>query len=45
MQAIKKAAEEKENTMYPTLEAVRAYATVQEICDESRECGERRDSA
>ena len=37
LQAIKKAAEEKENTMYPTLEAVRAYATVQEICDAMKE--------
>ena len=33
MKAIKKAAEEGENTMYPTIEAVRAYVTVQEICD------------
>jgi methylmalonyl-CoA mutase N-terminal domain/subunit len=35
--AIKRAAEEGENTMYPTLEAVRAYATVQEICDAMKE--------
>ncbi len=37
LKAIKKAAEESENTMYPTLEAVRAYATVQEICDAMKE--------
>jgi methylmalonyl-CoA mutase, N-terminal domain len=37
LEAIKKAAEEKENTMYPVLEAVRAYATVQEICDAMKE--------
>jgi methylmalonyl-CoA mutase N-terminal domain/subunit len=37
LEAIKKAAEEGENTMYPTLEAVRAYATVQEICDAMKE--------
>jgi methylmalonyl-CoA mutase N-terminal domain/subunit len=37
LKAIKKAAEEGENTMYPTLEAVRAYATVQEICDAMKE--------
>ena len=37
LKAIKKAAEEGENTMYPTLEAVRAYATVQEICDARKE--------
>ncbi len=37
LQAIKKAAEEGENTMYPTIEAVRAYATVQEICDAMKE--------
>lgn len=37
LNAIKKAAEEGENTMYPTLEAVRAYATVQEICDAMKE--------
>ena len=30
--AIKEVAKEGENTMYPTLEAVRAYATVGEIC-------------
>ncbi len=32
LEAIKEVAEEGENTMYPTLEAVRAYATVGEIC-------------
>src|SRR5919202_1539883 len=37
LEAIKKAAEEGENTMYPTIEAVRAYATVQEICDAMKE--------
>ena len=37
LNAIKKAAEEGENTMYPTIEAVRAYATVQEICDAMKE--------
>ena len=37
LRAIKEAAERGENTMYPTLEAVRAYATVQEICDAMKE--------
>ena len=37
LKAIKKAAQESENTMYPTIEAVRAYATVQEICDAMKE--------
>jgi methylmalonyl-CoA mutase N-terminal domain/subunit len=37
LQAIKEAAENGENTMYPTIEAVRAYATVQEICDAMKE--------
>ncbi|MDQ3943064.1 MAG: methylmalonyl-CoA mutase family protein, partial [Actinomycetota bacterium] len=37
LQAIKDAAESGENTMYPTIEAVRAYATVQEICDAMKE--------
>ncbi|MDQ3302033.1 MAG: methylmalonyl-CoA mutase family protein [Actinomycetota bacterium] len=32
LEAIKKACHEDENTMYPTIEAVRAYATVGEIC-------------
>ena len=37
LEAIKDAAEKGENTMYPTIEAVRAYATVQEICDAMKE--------
>ncbi len=37
LQAVKEAAEKGENTMYPTIEAVRAYATVQEICDAMKE--------
>jgi methylmalonyl-CoA mutase, N-terminal domain len=37
LQAIKEAAEKGENTMYPTIDAVRAYATVQEICDAMKE--------
>jgi methylmalonyl-CoA mutase, N-terminal domain len=37
LKAIKKAAEERENTMYPVIEAVRVYATVQEICDAMKE--------
>jgi methylmalonyl-CoA mutase, N-terminal domain len=37
LKAIKEAAKEGENTMYPTIEAVRAYATVQEICDAMKE--------
>jgi methylmalonyl-CoA mutase N-terminal domain/subunit len=37
LRAVKDAAEKGENTMYPTLEAVRAYATVQEICDAMKE--------
>ena len=37
LKAIKDAAEKGENTMYPTIEAVRAYATVQEICDAMKE--------
>ncbi len=37
LEAIKTAAEQGENTMYPTIEAVRAYATVQEICDAMKE--------
>ena len=32
LEAIKEAAKQGENTMYPTIEAVRAYATVGEIC-------------
>jgi methylmalonyl-CoA mutase, N-terminal domain len=34
---LKEAARGEENTMYPILEAVRAYATVQEICDAMKE--------
>ncbi len=37
LEAIKEAARSGENTMYPTLEAVRVYATVQEICDAMKE--------
>ncbi len=37
LEEIKDAAEKGENTMYPTIEAVRAYATVQEICDAMKE--------
>jgi methylmalonyl-CoA mutase N-terminal domain/subunit len=37
LEEIKAAAKKGENTMYPTLEAVRAYATVQEICDAMKE--------
>jgi len=37
LEEIKAAAEKGENTMYPTIEAVRAYATVQEICDAMKE--------
>ncbi len=37
LEAIKDVAEKGENTMYPTIEAVRAYATVQEICDAMKE--------
>jgi methylmalonyl-CoA mutase N-terminal domain/subunit len=37
LEAIKKAAQEGENTMYPTIEAVRAYATVGEICSAMQE--------
>ena len=37
LEEIKTAAKKGENTMYPTLEAVRAYATVQEICDAMKE--------
>jgi methylmalonyl-CoA mutase N-terminal domain/subunit len=37
LREIKKAAKERENTMYPIIEAVRAYATVQEICDAMKE--------
>ena len=34
---LKEAARGEENTMYPILEAVRAYATLQEICDAMKE--------
>jgi methylmalonyl-CoA mutase N-terminal domain/subunit len=34
---LKEVARGTENTMYPILEAVRAYATVQEICDALKE--------
>jgi methylmalonyl-CoA mutase, N-terminal domain len=37
LEELKEAARGKENTMYPILEAVRAYATVQEICDAMKE--------
>jgi methylmalonyl-CoA mutase N-terminal domain/subunit len=37
LEELKQAARGTENTMYPILEAVRAYATVQEICDAMKE--------
>ncbi|MDQ3589439.1 MAG: methylmalonyl-CoA mutase family protein [Actinomycetota bacterium] len=37
LEELKEAARGTENTMYPILEAVRAYATVQEICDAMKE--------
>jgi methylmalonyl-CoA mutase N-terminal domain/subunit len=37
LEAVKKACREGENTMYPTIEAVRAYATVGEICSAMQE--------
>jgi methylmalonyl-CoA mutase N-terminal domain/subunit len=37
LEDLKEAAGGTENTMYPILEAVRAYATVQEICDAMKE--------
>ncbi len=37
LKELKEAARGEENTMYPILEAVRAYATVQEICDALKE--------
>jgi methylmalonyl-CoA mutase N-terminal domain/subunit len=37
LEELKEAARGEENTMYPILEAVRAYATVQEICDAMKE--------
>jgi methylmalonyl-CoA mutase N-terminal domain/subunit len=37
LEELKEAARGTDNTMYPILEAVRAYATVQEICDALKE--------
>jgi methylmalonyl-CoA mutase N-terminal domain/subunit len=37
LEELREAARGTENTMYPILEAVRAYATVQEICDALKE--------
>ena len=37
LEEVKEAARSGENTMYPILDAVRAYATVQEICDALKE--------
>jgi len=37
LEELKEAARGSDNTMYPILEAVRAYATVQEICDALKE--------
>ncbi len=37
LEAVKRACREGENTMYPTIEAVRAYATVGEICSAMQE--------
>jgi methylmalonyl-CoA mutase N-terminal domain/subunit len=37
LEELKEVARGDENTMYPILEAVRAYATVQEICDALKE--------
>ncbi|CAN5737579.1 methylmalonyl-CoA mutase family protein [soil metagenome] len=37
LDALRKAAREQDNTMYPLLECVRAYATVGEMCDALRE--------
>jgi methylmalonyl-CoA mutase N-terminal domain/subunit len=37
LEELKEAARGDDNTMYPILEAVRAYATVQEICDAMKE--------
>ena len=37
LEELKEAARGEQNTMYPILEAVRAYATVQEICDDLKE--------
>jgi methylmalonyl-CoA mutase N-terminal domain/subunit len=46
LQAVERAAREGENTMYPILDAVRAYATLGEICDVLRAVyGEYREEA
>ena len=37
LEELKEAARGTQNTMYPILEAVRTYATVQEICDALKE--------
>jgi methylmalonyl-CoA mutase N-terminal domain/subunit len=37
LEELKKAARGEDNTMYPILDCVRAYATVQEICDALKE--------
>jgi methylmalonyl-CoA mutase N-terminal domain/subunit len=37
LEELKEAARGKDNTMYPILDCVRAYATVQEICDAMKE--------
>ena len=37
LRAVKKAGEKRENTMYPIIEAVRVYATIQEVCDAMKE--------
>src|SRR3712207_3364319 len=37
LEELREAARGNDNTMYPILEAVRAYATVQEICDALKE--------
>ncbi len=37
LEELKKAARSEDNTMYPILDCVRAYATVQEICDALKE--------
>jgi methylmalonyl-CoA mutase, N-terminal domain len=37
LEELREAARREDNTMYPILEAVRAYATVQEICDALKE--------
>jgi methylmalonyl-CoA mutase N-terminal domain/subunit len=37
LDALRRAAAGSENTMYPILEAVRAYATIGEMCDALRD--------